>query len=262
MSVAIAFVPMTAGGSFSGSAIVDNFQKTWPDAPTPSEIDEQDDVTMFNVGDSKVIFAMMPAPIPWSDLEGPCATSVLWPNAAEELQAQESHVIVTVMSEGDPIDRSTLLTQATTSLLSTGIGVIGVYWGNATLVIPTELFCDFATDIMPGMPPIHIWVDFRVGPNEQGSTSGFTHGLEALGHMELETHNATDSPGELRERFEGLIMYLLENGPIIQDGNTIGEDANERIKVVYSNSEFGHESKVMRLDYESLGSKKPFWKFW
>jgi Domain of unknown function (DUF4261) len=68
-------------------------------------------------------------------------------------------------------------------------------------------------------------------------------------------------PGELRERFHGLANYVLENGPVIRDGDTIGEDANEKIQVVYADSAFGHEGKVMRLVYTPQ-QKKPWWRFW
>jgi hypothetical protein len=44
------------------------------------------------------------------------------------------------------------------------------------------------------------------------------------------------------------------------DGDTIGEDANERIRVVYAKSAFGHEGQVMRLQYET--PEKPWWKLW
>ncbi len=60
---------------------------------------------------------------------------------------------------------------------------------------------------------------------------------------------------------------MLENGPVIKDRDTIGEDEHERIRVVYSDSKFGHEEKVMRLVYERPSNKprpdgKPWWKFW
>jgi hypothetical protein len=44
----------------------------------------------------------------------------------------------------------------------------------------------------------------------------------------------------------------------------VGEDENERIRVVYSNSAFGHEGRVMRLDYSAVQpqAKKKWWKRW
>ena len=67
--------------------------------------------------------------------------------------------------------------------------------------------------------------------------------------MEFETENSPEQPGDLRERLYGLCNYVLENGPVINDGDTIGQDANERIRVVYAESAFGRDGKVMRLEY-------------
>src|SRR5688500_2778109 len=84
----------------------------WPDLPPATELKEKDGLVSLRVGSSDVIMAKMPAPYPWSDLEGPCATSVLWPNAEEELKPHKIHSIVTVTGELNPIELSTLLTQA------------------------------------------------------------------------------------------------------------------------------------------------------
>jgi hypothetical protein len=104
------------------------------------------------------------------------------------------------------------LTQVTAAALSACSEAIGVYWGNATLVIPSPVFNDFAVEMLPESFPIPIWIDMRVGTNEQNVTSGFTSGMEALGHMEFETNNASDSVGGLRERLFGLAAYVLKTG--------------------------------------------------
>ncbi len=67
--------------------------------------------------------------------------------------------------------------------------------------------------------------------------------------MEIEAVGTPEKPSELFDRFIGLTDYLLTNGPVIRDGNTIGEDENERIRVVYGQSNFGHEGEVMQLKY-------------
>ena len=256
----ISMIPLGNSPKISPTAIKADLSATWSDMP-PLGATEKNEKQMlsFDVGDdSHVILTLMPGPIPWSDLDGPCATSVLWKDAAKVLRPHKAHLLVTIMFEGDrsPIEKAKLLTQVTAAILHTCDAALGVYWCNATLVIQPELFRDFAVEILPVGPPIHIWVDFRVGKNEQGKTSGFTAGLQALDHMETETEKSPEPVGELRARIEGLIEYLLENGPVIGDGDTIGEDTNERIKAVYSPSSFGHEGTVMRLDYESTVTKK------
>jgi hypothetical protein len=256
VSLAIAFIPLRQGARFTSAAIREDFAAKWPDLPTPIPLKAETDQFAFSVGHVDCIIALMRAPIPWTDLEGPCATSWLWPSAADELRGHVGHLIVTVMGESNPVELSGMLSRVCASILATCAEAPGVYWGAATLVIPSKIFQEFTTNILPGMPPVYMWVDLRVGQSPQGKMSGFTHGMQALGHMEFETESSNEGPGELRERFFGLCNYVLENGPVIRDGDTIGEDANERIRVVYSKSAFGQEGQVMRLEYDAIPKKR------
>jgi hypothetical protein len=122
-------------------------------------------------------------------------------------------------------------------------------------VIPSNLFQDMAKEILPEGLPLYLWIDFRVG-NKDGKTGGFTIGLAGLGHKEFETGNATDDVGTLRERLFNLANYVLENGPVIKDGNTVGADENEKIQVIYSKSMYRQEGTVMRLDYQPAQKKR------
>jgi len=206
----------------------------------------------LQVGASVIHIGKMAAPIPWTELEGPCQTSFLWPKAAEELRPHVYHLIVVASGKKAKIELARLLTQVIAAILGTCDAAIGVYWGSASLVIPSKIFREFAIEVLPSGPPIQIWVDFRVGKNNMGGSIGFTHGLDDFELMELETENALESPIELRDRLWSLSTYLLENGPVIGNGHSVGRDAKERIRVVYSPSVFGNKNQVMRLDYTSI----------
>jgi hypothetical protein len=255
MAIGISMIMLSEDVPISVADVQRELSSNWSDLPASQEPEEKDDVLSFQVGDSSVIMARMPAPIPWSDLEGPCETSSLWKNATEEVKQHTVHWIITVNGELGPLEMSTLLTQATAAAMAACPAAIGVYWGNATLVVPRDLFSDFAKEILPHGAPLHVWVDFRVGKDSEHSSAGFTSGMKALGHLEFETEQSPEPPGELRERLLALANYVVENGPVIQDGDTVGEDAHERIRVVYSDSAFGHEGQVMRLVYESESPK-------
>ena len=263
MNVAFSMVMLSVDVPLSIDAFERDFAERWSGDPSPTGLSEGENTMSCQIGDGIVTIGAMPVPIPWSDLEGPCATSLFWKNATEEVKVHKIHAIVTVMADLNSIQMATLLTKVTTSVMESTSAAIGVYWGSATLVIPKEIFTEFATEILPLGPPLHIWVNFRVGPDEDGETSsGFTQGMKALGLMELEAEQSPEAPAELRDRLYGLAEYLVENGPIVNDGDTIGEDAHEKIRIAYSKSAFGHEDKVMRLEYETASYKKPWWKPW
>lgn len=227
--------------------------QNYHDLASIEDVSEEKGIFSFSIQGANVFLALMDAPIPWSDLEGPCSTSILWKNAEEEVRKHTCHMIVTI-TQGDSeslVAESTLLTQITAAVLSTCPEALGVYWGNATLVIPADLFCDFATKVLGKEPPVFIWVDFRTGPDGEGTVSGFTTGLKALGLMEIEAIKIEDTVAGVREQLTGFAGYLIENGLVVKDGDTIGEDENQKIRVVYAQSEFGHPDQVMRLEYRA-----------
>jgi hypothetical protein len=262
MALAISMILLRQDGPCSAAAMQRYLAEKFPQLPRATDLDQKADTVALKVGACDVIIGKMPAPFPWSDLEGPCATSVLWKNAAAEVRQHQLHWIVTAMGELNPIELSTLLTQATAAALATCPAAMGVYWGNATLLVPKPIFIDFAEQFLPEGPPLPIWVDFRVGMDSPKTSSGFTAGMKALGHLEIEAQGSPEPPRELHDRLTSLCDYLLANGPVIKDGDTVGEDANERIRVVYSPSAFGHAGPVMRLKYETPSAAKPWWKLW
>ena len=250
-------IPLAPDAELSGKAIRAAFHEQWPDLPKPVKGESKDGILAFDVGDVTAMIAVMPAPIPWSDLEGPCETSWLWPDATDTLREHTDHLIVTVMGDDDPIERAKILTRVCAAVLATCEEALGVYWGDAALVNSSKLFQAFTYEILgEGGLPLYLWIDFRVGPTDDGGTAGFTHGLAALGHREFETETSTDGIGELRERFFGLATYVLENGPVIKDGNTVGGDEHEKIRVELAPSAFGNPKRVLRLEYESGKKKK------
>lgn len=263
MAISLSMIALDAP-KFKGSfrEIQRTLAKHWPELPPASDGKANKNTFAFRLGAADVILGYMPAPIPWSDLEGPCATSVLWPKAAEQLKGHAAHLIVTVTADLAPLEMSGLLTQATAAVMETCEGALGVFWCNATMVIPKGIFNKFAVRVLPLGPPLDVWVDYRIAKTAEQRTAGFTSGLAALGHMELEALSSPEPPHELRERFAGLAGYLLENGPVIRDGDTIGEDADERIRVVYADSSFGQDGKVMSLIYERNSRAKPWRKLW
>jgi hypothetical protein len=232
----------------------------YPDLNAASPADDRGTASL-QLRDGKLIVALLPVPIPWSDLEGPCAASLLWKDAAEEVRSHRAHLLVTVLSELNEVERSILLTQTTLAVLAASDAAIGVYWGSAALLVPKEFFLEYAGKVLPLGPPLDVWVDFRVGWQTDTTSGGFTQGMEALGHLELEARDWPEKPSELRDRFRELAHYLVQHGPVIRDRDTIGQDASEKIRAVYAPSTLGQNTRVMQLRYESPPAK-PWWKIW
>ena len=250
MAISIAMVALKGGGIPSPADVLHAMRASWPDLPPAINIEQTDTSLAMRVGDSEVILGLMPGPIPWSDLEGPCATSWLWPEAETVLRTHDAHLVVTVSSDSaNEIERACLLTQVIAAMVMADSSVVGVVWSEASLVVAPEMFKDFAVEMLPDSWPLYIWIDFRVGRDDDGHSIGFTAGLSRFGHLELETLRSPEEPGELRERLFSFASYLLENGPVLCDGDTIGGDEAERIHIKHTRSAFGHPGIVIRLEF-------------
>ena len=130
--------------------------------------------------------ALLPAPIPWSSLEGPCETAWWWPEAGARLRDHNSHLLVVLAGEnGDPVRRSIALTHLTAAAAA-HVDAAGVYWGGGRLVHDPRVFLEEARSTSPEKLPLHLWIDLRIEQNDDRTLRLFTTGMKALGKMEIE----------------------------------------------------------------------------
>jgi hypothetical protein len=238
--------------SFPVGAFLNQAAKTRIAGKSASNPDPGDGgVFSFDLGDEFVALALMPVPYPATDLDGPIATAWLWPQQPPiaNVKRHRSHLLIT-MSGGaaDPVRRRLILT-AVTALAARQPGVMAVYWPEGTQIVYPPVFIEMASTMRsPEAPPLCLWVDLRVFRNNDGTTGLFTTGLPPLGHMEIEIPRIEMPTGELREWVLNVMDYLLENGPVLKDGETIGTSAEQKIRIRHCPSSFGHAGKVIRLE--------------
>lgn len=262
MSMAMSMVALKEQGEISPSGISAAWGKRWPDRPQPSDVAHEDCIYSYQIEDYDVICGLMQAPIPVGAVELACLQSKFWPESAEEMREQRRHVIVTVNGGGDPVKRMHILTQATIALTDACPAAMAVLWCSSGQLLPPAVFASVAGEFTPHEPVLPIWVNILSIHNEDGSSAGFTQGLAAFDLMEFETLKTPESPEALQARLYGLAGYVIANGPVIKDGDTIGTDASERIKVIYSPPAFeqispslyGPDRQVMRLEYDASQS--------
>lgn len=238
------------GDSYPLDDLAARLQRSQLGSNTPKDLKTDKGILMFGLGDEIVAIAPMPAPYPRRDLEGPCATSWMWPKdrPATSVLSHRTHVLVTMLKgQSSPIDRRLVHTQIT-ALAAEQPGALGIYWPEATLVHFPKLFIDGARRMnSPKKPPIMLWVDFRGIKNSDGSLGMFTTGLAPLGLLEIEIPKIKMAAGELREWMMNIVSYLLDKGPVLKHGQTIGVDANNQLRITHVPSQFGKPGIVIRI---------------
>ena len=247
--IAMVVLPSTEIGL--SEAIVEAFRRRLGATEAVEDLALVSGILIFKMGTIGAMVAKMGFPVPWDDLEGPSRTSWWWENADHDLRSHVDHIVVSITDDGsDKLDTALQLTHLVAAVLET-TPAIGVYWGSGTLVMQKDWFLDLAREASREAPPIMLWVDARVVPNRDDSWTVFTTGLEAFGLMEIESENARGEAKEIWALVQDIGAYLLAQGPVIKDGDTVGPDETNKIRVRFARSIFPErKGQVYRLEFE------------
>ena len=224
--------------------------ENYADGPSMTVAGSTDNLFTCSIGDYTAAATLVPKPVPWSQLEGPCATAWFWPEAAENVRDHQAHLLVTLVDEGGKeVPKATALTQLVAGLVSNSRSR-GVFWGPGRVVHPPRAFVDQALQLKSDDLPLFLWIDFRVERTETGGTRLYTTGLEALGYTELEVVDFPGEPQTLLEFSYNIAHYQLTQSKEFNEGDTIG--LTDEVQVVASRqpSMFDDSLEVVGLRFE------------
>lgn len=183
---------------------------------------------IFPYRDAHLAVSLMPAPIPWGDLEGPCATAWWWPEATQTMRAHTHHFLVALIGGSiQPVERRVVLTSAVRAVVE-GSDAVGVYWCEGTLVHQPDTFLEETRSVSASDIPGPIWIDVRVEPNPDGTARCFTTGMAPLGFQEIEVARSDWPPADLGEFIGNTACYIVNSRKPIPDGDTLGRSASEK----------------------------------
>ena len=221
----------------------------WPDLPPPTRLKRTENGVTFEIGESSATWALIDRPIPWRQLEGPCATAWYWPEAESTLRQQCCHIFVTLLNEGqDRIAASMLLSQLVAAIAAETRS-LGIYWGPGRLVHDTSAFLDLVLPMTTEYLPLYLWIDFRIEKADDGSNLLYTTGMEPLGHRELEVALYPDEPQSLIDHVYNVAHYQLDRGHVVHDGDTIGLADGLQATVRFTQSMWDADKEVASLEF-------------
>lgn len=185
---------------------------------------------MTLITNGAVIIGMrIDAAYPTSSLNSVAQFAYWWPNAATDTARSPSHVIVACnwpnQSRFDAHLRHLVLVRELVEQLP----VIGVLWGSA-LVQADKFKGEFAHMQKNNVVPFSLWVLIQFSKQPNGNILISTLGMRDFEQMEIETESALplDQTFDLVRNFGS---YILSNGPVVKDGETMGLTAEQRIRV-------------------------------
>jgi hypothetical protein len=190
----------------------------------------------------------VPAAIPGGEAEENADGNFLWPEGREEASSHRAHIIVTNIGAGEqsPIQSAIAVSRLALVALRLFDG-IGVYWCNASVCNSRAVFEDFCQDMSDEHVPVPVWLRFQLVRAPDDGIGIYTLGMRQFDLMDIEVDRCTMDVGDLFEFVSNIAHYLIQSGPVIADGNTVGGTAEERILVHHRPSMMDKKKTVGRI---------------
>lgn len=235
----------------AAAAVAARLRDLWPDAPALVEKDRNADSMVLQFGDAFAAAALVDTPVPWSELDGPCHTAWYWPHAETQLRGHGGHIVLTLSRDGAPVEQGVAVARALTQVAAAMADVsqaVGILWAGGTLVHDPPAFTQLATQMAPDWLPLYLWIDFRLNDEADSAYSLFTTGMNAFGFMEIEIPMlVAEDPKLLMDQAYNIAHYLLDHGPVLNDGDTVGMSPTIKMTVHHAPSFLGATQLVYSL---------------
>ena len=201
------------------------------------------------------------SPVPPGTLEDAAVHNPAWLGARNELSKHRAHIVVGLPARppthGGKLKAAACLTLVSAAL-ALSVDALGVYWLPSEMVIPVGTFVKDADRLLTGRPPVETWVrlSFARAPTALGKTGTacVTMGLFLFVGREIELRPTLLEPPQIAARLLSLIAYLIKNGQILKDGESVGRGAAEVIRVRLMERGEWSEVPIVQLEVESIDS--------
>jgi len=190
-------------------------------------------VILFRIRGGTVMVGLLEAPLPKGEIDHMCKWAWYWRAACEVMAAHKAHLHVGVLdTDLDKLGAALLQTNVVASLMDAN--ALASYWG--TSLQSKEAFLKQSSRAATDSLPVWLWVNFRLTSDVEKGWTVSTQGMEAFGLYEIESKDANTDGRRLFSLVAGMAEYLVRKGPVIKDGETIGDSPAENIRVRHAPS--------------------------
>jgi hypothetical protein len=203
-------------------------------------------VILLRMHSGTVMVGLIEAPLPKGQIDDLCAMAWYWRQACEATGSHKAQVVVSVIGTTlDRLDANLLLTHVVASLMDSN--AIASYWGAS--LQSRDAFLRQSQGINRDAPPVWLWVNFRVTNDLTKGFSLSTQGMEEFDLREIEAKEVNRPGREVFSLLLGMAQYLVSKGPVIKDGETIGESPALNIRVRQGPSYWRDGATVYRVTW-------------
>jgi hypothetical protein len=203
-------------------------------------------VILLQVAGGTVMVGLIEAPLPKGQIDDLCTSAWYWRQACDATAAHKAHVVASVLdTKLDKLDASLLLTDVVASLMDAN--AIASSWGAS--LQSRDAFLRQSASISRELPPALLWVNFRVSNDPDKGLSLSTEGMEEFGLREIEAKDVNRPGRDVFMLLVGMGQYLISKGPVIKDGETIGDSPSLNIRVRQGPSHWREGATVYRVTW-------------
>ena len=219
---------------FDRNKFLKDLKEDWKitlDLGNDSENNEKD-MLVGNIGDIMVAVALMPAPIPNNEAVEKAKINYKWKDAVKVAEEHKAHILVSLLGEPDLVEGAKLYTKII-SALTKQENCTGLYVTKT--VLNPDMYRDFTEYYVENdMFPVENTIFIGVYKTDNGEINAYTYGMETFGKKEMEVINSLEQPKDIYNLLQAIADYVITSDVILQDGETIGFTAEQKISISQS----------------------------
>ena len=219
---------------FDRSKFLKDLKEDWKITLDLGKEDEskEKDMLVGDVNGIMVAVALMPAPIPNNEAVDNAKTNYRWKDAVKVAEEHKAHILVSLLGEPNLVDGAKLYTKIISALTKqencTGINVLGT-------VLNPDMYRDFTKYYEENnIFPVENMIFIGLYGSEDGKINAYTYGMEGFGKKEMEILSSSESPEDVYYFLQAIADYVITSDVILQDGETIGFSAEQKIPISQS----------------------------
>lgn len=211
-----------------------NLEEDWGITVSGKDIDGEKGSIVTELDGMTVAVSLMPGPIPNGEAISNAKTNWRWPEAVSIAEAHKAHILVAVLrGEQQLLNAAVLYVKLCASCLrqpnAAAINTLGS-------VLAPDFYRESAKAFIENDDfPILNLVFFGLYSNDNGETCcGYTYGMDVFGKKNIEIVNSSHKAEEIHIFMMDIASYVIEGDVTLQDGETIGFSAEQKLTITES----------------------------
>jgi hypothetical protein len=244
-SIILGMILLEEANSMKIEGLVNDLRSKW--RLVAKDVESDKDASTMIINGYKIAIANMPVSIPGDEVESAAAYNYFWQNGIEEAPKHKGHVILSIMNAGkNAVQENLLFTKVASAILENSESS-GIYIGERSLVLKKDFYLANAEMMSEQSLPLYNWIYFGLR-EENDKRSIYTYGLTSFGKKEMEILDSSRPFEELNEMMFNMAHYVIAYDVILQDGETIGISADQKLNIKETTGKFV-EGKSLKIIY-------------